>query len=292
MGRYSIKELEQLSGIKAHTIRMWEKRYALIEPQRTQTNIRFYSDNDLKKLINVSLLNANGFKISKIAAMHEREITEKVLELSLHKDDHALHINQLVTAMVQLDEEQFESTLSGFFLRYNFEQTMTEIVYPFLEKTGVLWQTHNISPAQEHFISNLIRQKIIVGIDGLPLQSDKDRVAILFLPENELHEIGLLLSNYILKKRGFRTIYLGQAVPYTDLQMVYELYKPQIMVTVITTAIDGSVGDYLKKLSKDYPCRKILITGPQARQLKPSDYPRGTAYFANVDEFISLINSV
>src|SRR5688572_19276891 len=237
MGQYSIKELEHLSGIKAHTIRIWEKRYALINPRRTETNIRLYSDNDLKKIINVSLLNTNGFKISRIAGMSEHEIIQKVLELSDARNDYSIHINQLMLAMVHLDEEKFETTLSGLFLRYNFEQTMTHIVYPFLEKTGVLWQTHNISPAQEHFISNLIRQKVIVGIDGLPLQSDGGKTALLFLPEHELHEIGLLFCHYMLRKHGFRTIYLGQAVPHTDLQKVYAEYRPDIMVTSLTTAI-------------------------------------------------------
>ncbi|HEU5145214.1 MAG TPA: MerR family transcriptional regulator, partial [Chryseosolibacter sp.] len=202
MAKYSIKELEHLSGIKAHTIRIWEKRYSLIRPQRTETNIRFYADNDLKKIINVSLLNAHGFKISKIAEMSDREIAQQVLKLSETDNNHSIHINQLVAAMVHLDEEKFESTLSGFFMRYNFEQTLTQIVYPFLEKTGILWQTGNVSPAQEHFISNLIRQKVIVGIDGLPLKAGSRKTALLFLPEHELHEIGLLFCHYLLRKAG------------------------------------------------------------------------------------------
>lgn len=268
MGKYSIKELEQLSGIKAHTIRIWEKRHSLITPSRTDTNIRFYSDDDLKKIINVSLLNTHGFKISKIADMSPEEINRNVLELTDTKNEHSVHINQLVLAMVLLDEEKFETALSGFFLRYNFEETMTEIVYPFLAKTGVLWQTHNISPAQEHFISNLIRQKVIVGIDGLPLQTNTRKSALLFLPEHELHEIGLLFCHYLLRKAGFRTFYLGQAVPYNDLLKIYEDYKPQMLVTALTTGLPkSSVQKYLGQLSQDFPCRQILVSGLQIQHL-------------------------
>ena len=286
MGKYSIKELEQLSGIKAHTIRIWEKRYSLITPQRTDTNIRFYSDEDLKKIINVSLLNSNGFKISKIAEMSGEEIAQKVLDLSDRQSDHSLHINQLVLSMVQLDEEKFETALSGFFLRYNFEQTMTEIVYPFLRKTGVLWQTHNISPAQEHFISNLIRQKIIVGIDGLPLPSENSKSAILFLPEGELHEIGLLFCHYLLRKAGFRTIYLGQAVPHRDLLSVFTEYQPEILVTSLTTALPkAAVKDYLHLLARDFPCGRILVSGLQIQNIENQAVPEPVMIIDSISAF-------
>lgn len=290
MGKYSIKELEQLSGIKAHTLRIWEKRYSLINPQRTETNIRFYSDQDLKKIINVAQLNNHGYKISRIAEMTEHELTQKVLELSETGNDKSLHIDQLILAMINLDEEKFETALSGFFMRYNFEQTVTDIVYPFLEKTGVLWLTKNISPAQEHFISNLIRQKIIVGIDALPLQSDSRKKALLFLPESELHEIGLLFNHYLLRKAGYRTIYLGQAVPHSDLKQVYDVYRPEILVTTLTTALpDTAVGHYLELLSSDFPCEKILVSGLQVRNLSPNSAIPRVSFFNNIAAFKSLI---
>lgn len=268
MGKYLIKELAQLSGIKAHTIRIWEKRYSLIRPQRTDTNIRFYSDDDLKKIINVSLLNANGYKISKIVEMQADEITRKVLEISQLNDDNSNHINQLLLAMVNLDEEQFEATLSGFFLRYNFEKTMTDIVYPFLDKIGILWQTDNIAPAQEHFISNLIRQKVIVGIDGLPLPSANRKKALLFLPENELHEIGLLFYHYVLRKAGYKTIYLGQAVPHNDLRQVYDAHQPHMLVTCLTTSLaHNTIEEYLAQLADNFPSSHILVSGRQVQDL-------------------------
>jgi DNA-binding transcriptional MerR regulator len=268
MGQYSIKELEQLSGIKAHTIRIWEKRYNLIEPERTATNIRFYSDEDLKKIINVSILNSNGFKISKIAEMSPDAIAEKILELN-HASAHVSnYINQLTLAMVDLDEEKFESILSGLFHRATFEQTMTDIVYPFLEKIGLLWQTHNVTPAQEHFISNLIRQKLIVAIDSLPLPSKTTRKVVLFLPENELHELGLLFGHYILRKAGYQTFYLGQAVPHGDLKQVFNSHQPDMLVTTVTTAVSKTkLVEYLRRLATEFPCSRILVGGSQVQNI-------------------------
>lgn len=293
MGRYSIKELEHLSGIKAHTIRIWEKRYSIIQPERTDTNIRFYSDDDLRKIINVSLLNCSGYKISKIAEMSDTEINQKVLDLSTATHNHSIHINQLVAAMVQLDEEGFEKALSGFFLRYNFEQTMTEIVYPFLEKTGILWQTGNISPAQEHFISNLIRQKIIVGIDGLPLQSDSKRIAILFLPEHELHEIGLLFCHYLLRKSGYRTIYLGQAVPYNDLAEIFKQYQPQLLVTILTSPLQNmTLEQYLNMLAADFAGAKVFVSGSQLKHINPSSTVECVKPFKSVSSLMQSLATV
>jgi len=269
MGQYSIKELEQLSGIKAHTIRIWEKRYNLIDPHRTATNIRFYSDDDLKKIINVSILNANGIKISKIAEMSSAAIAQKILEFNQTSGDVSNYINQLTVAMVDLDEEKFETILTGFFHRSTFEQTITGIVYPFLEKIGVLWQTHNITPAQEHFISNLIRQKLIVAIDSLPLPAKNTSKVLLFLPENELHELGLLFYHYLLRKAGYQTFYLGQAVPHDDLKQIFDTHRPDMLVTAITTALSKpKLLDYLVQLTTDFPCSRILVSGFQVQHLE------------------------
>lgn len=285
MGNYSIKELEQLSGIKAHTIRIWEKRYEIIQPRRTNTNIRFYSDEDLKKIINVSLLNANGIRISKIAEMSDNEISQKILEISKTDGDNAIHINQLTVAMVDLDEEKFEEGLSGSFLRYNFEQTMTEIVYPFLEKIGILWQTDKITPGQEHFISNLIRQKMFAAIDALPLPPATRPKVLLFLPEGELHEIGLLFYHYLARKAGYRTIYLGQTVPHADVKQVCAFHHPEVIITCLTTAIAGSsIQDYLNQLEKDFPCNKILVSGMQVRNLPVASPGTPLRIFKNVHE--------
>ncbi|WP_276370419.1 MerR family transcriptional regulator [Chryseolinea sp. H1M3-3] len=266
MGQYSIKELEQLSGIKAHTIRMWEKRHKIIEPSRTSTNIRYYSDLDLKKIINVSLLNTYGIKISKIADMSLDDMNKKVLELSELHNNKDIHIDQMVVAMIDMEEELFEKILNHLILRFGFEKTITEIVYPFLEKIGILWQTQNITPAHEHFISNLIRQKIIVAVDSLPLPSKTADKILIFLPEGELHELGLLFYHYLIRKAGFRTYYLGQNVPHEDLVSVYKVHQPVLMITSITSTPSIPLESIFERFENDFGQTKILVSGYQVQK--------------------------
>lgn len=270
MGNYSIRELETLSGIKAHTIRIWEKRHKIIVPKRTETNIRYYSDSDLKRIINVSLLNSNGVKISKIAGMSDEELNTEVVELTSSQNEANLFIDQLIICMIDMQEEQFEKLLSHLTLKFGFENMIIDIIYPFMEKIGVLWQTGNITPAQEHFISNLVRQKIVVAIDSLPFpQKDASKV-VLFLPENELHDIGLLFYHYIIRKNGFKTFYLGQHLPYKDLKYICDLHQPQFIVTsIIASQKPQKTRDYFETLVKDFPNTTILASGGQASQILP-----------------------
>lgn len=268
MGKYSIKELEKLSGIKAHTIRIWEKRHKIITPSRTTTNIRYYSDEDLKKIINVSLLNSSGIKISKIADMSPEVMHSQVMQISDQKAEAPVYIDQLVVAMIDLEEEAFEKTLNNLILLHGFEKTITEIVYPFLEKIGILWQTQNITPAQEHFISNLIRQKMIVAIDGLPIPPKTSKKALLFLPEGELHELGLLFYHFLTRKAGYRTYYLGQNVPHKDLLSIYSKHSPDLIVTSITSAPSTPVEKYLQQLQDDFPAASLLVSGYQVQRFR------------------------
>ncbi|HNP94532.1 MAG TPA: MerR family transcriptional regulator [Cyclobacteriaceae bacterium] len=268
MGRYSIKELETLSGIKAHTIRIWEKRHRLIIPERTPTNIRYYSDEDLKKIINVSLLNNHGIKISKIAEMSDSQIQSEIVQLTAQTSETDLFIEQLIIAMIDMEEEQFEKILSHLVIKFGFEKMITEIAYPFLEKIGVLWQTGNIDPAQEHFISNLMRQKIIVAIDSLPFAPHDARKVVMFLPENELHELGLLYFHYILRKNGFRTFYLGQHLPLKDVISVCRTHKPEALVTVLTVSAKGKkTQQYVEELLEHAPGVKLFAAGHYSTQL-------------------------
>jgi len=279
MGRYSIKELEKLSGIKAHTIRIWEKRHQLIEPQRTQTNIRFYSDEDLKKIINVSLLNNHGIKISKIAKMTPAELNGKILELSSRENEEDLFIDQLIVAMVDMEEEQFEKLLSHLIMKFGFEKTITDLIYPFLKKIGLLWQTGNITPAQEHFISNLIRQKIIVAIDSLPFAPKGAEKVVLFLPEDELHEIGLLFYHYLTKKAGFKTFYLGQHLPYNDLKTICRTFQPKYIITSLTvTTNETATSSYLNRLVKEFPASMVLASGTLISKIEPIQAPNFTSF--------------
>ena len=282
MGQYSIKELEKLSGIKAHTIRIWEKRYGIISPSRTPTNIRYYSDYDLKKIINVAAVNNTGVKISHIARFSDAELVRMVSQQSDTGMEIA-PIDQLIVAMVELDEPKFEKVFSKLSDKTGFEQLVVQVVYPFLEKIGVLWQTGNISPAQEHFISNLIRQKIIVAIDKLPFPGIKANKAVLFLPENEYHEIGLLFHHYLCKQEKVRSFYLGQSVPYGDLKNVVETHQPKFIITSLTTLLNHQSTDhYLQSLSRDFSKQTILVSG---RAMEGFDFKR----FPNISHFSNAL---
>lgn len=262
---YSIKDLENLTGIKAHTIRMWEQRYGIIRPDRTDTNIRLYGPDELKLMLNIALLNNHGYKISKIARMSYEEVCERVLETISKANNYEDQINALTVAMIDMDEEQFEKVMATNILQYGFEKTMTGIIYPFLVKIGTLWTTNAINPAQEHFITNLIRQKIIVAIDG---QFEPNRLNpkkfMLFLPEGELHEISLLFAYYIIKSRGNKVIYLGQSMPLTDVFEVYQLHKPDYLFTVVTS-VPGpeDVQEYVSTLGERFGAAHILLSGYQ-----------------------------
>lgn len=261
-GQYSIKDLEKLSGIKAHTLRIWEKRYGVIEPKRTDTNIRYYTDEELKKVLNIAILNNYGIKISKIVGLSPEELHAKVVEIGNEEVSESVQMESLVVAMVEMDEARFEKILVNCTIRLGFEQTMMKVIYPFFRKVGLLWQTGAINPAQEHFISNLIRQKLIVAIDSQGLMSKKDsRKFLLFLPEGELHEIGLLFYSYLIQKAGHKVIYLGQSVPVKDVVTVNQ-YNPAdfILTSVMSFSSTEEINALLKSILDAFPGKKILIT--------------------------------
>lgn len=262
-GKFSIKDLEKLSGIKAHTLRIWEKRHAIISPKRTDTNIRFYTDDDLKKIINVAILNNNGMKISKIADLSIDAITEEVIALSESNNAVDIHVDRLIVAMLDLDELHFEKVLSDVVIKYGFERVVTEILYLFLEKIGILWTTGNIHPAHEHFISSLIRQKMLVAIDSLPITTDPDaKKVLLFLPESELHEIGLLFYQYLYKKHGYKTIYLGQSVPFEDIVSVNKTHNPEVLMgAIVSNPLQVDLEEYVQRLASTFSDKKIVLTG-------------------------------
>jgi MerR family transcriptional regulator, light-induced transcriptional regulator len=227
MSAFTIKDLENLSGIKAHTIRMWEQRYNLLKPQRSCTNIRYYSNEELKTLLNIALLNKCGYKISHIDKMCQEEICQKVLSLRDSEAMQEIIVNELVQDMVDLQTDKFETTLSKYICNFGIENGVLQIIFPFLEKIGILWQTGHIMPAQEHFVTNIIRQKLIVAIDGLPC-CPEGRTCLLFLPEKEYHEMGLLFLYYLLKKQGMRVIYLGANVPMGDVASIADTMQPDL----------------------------------------------------------------
>ena len=233
MQEYLINDLERLTGIKAHTIRIWEKRYNLIEPERSVTNRRSYSDAQVRKLLNVTTLLSHGHKISKIASFSDEQIHEQI-EIENSKDSVDVtatgYVNDLISTMLAFDEPGFEKIFSGAVLRYGLFNTMLKVVYPFLAKTGILWTINKASPIQEHFASCILIRKLQASIDGLLPPSKRDSKFLLFLPNEEWHEIGLLFANYIIRAQGFETVYLGQNVPEENIVSIIETAKPDYLL--------------------------------------------------------------
>ncbi len=293
MIKYSIKDLEKLTGIKAHTIRIWEKRYQLISPERTSTNIRFYSDSDLKKLLNVSTLNRNGMKISNIVSMDNEEISQRIMDISDTSKDFVNQIEQLIIAMIDMDESRFDRVLSSSVIKMGFDDTVIKILYPFFEKIGILWQIGTVSPSQEHFVSALVRQKIIIAIDGQSGSYKPDsKVFLMFLPSNEWHELGLLFYSYQVKKAGFKVIYLGQSVPYEDLVEVKEKHQIDYLFTSITTPlIQRKYAEYIQQLSISFPDTQIFITGYQTNEYT-IELPENVKKINSPDDFVEVLSLI
>ena len=292
MAQYSIKELEHLSGVKAHTIRIWEQRYGILQPKRTETNIRFYDDNDLKTLLNIALLNEHGYKISKIAQMDGTQISHAVMSISTNERlDFAHQTSALLMAMVDLDEEAFDKVMSTAILQLGFERTMQDLVYPFFHKIGILWQTGNINPAHEHFISNLVRQKLIVAIDGQVLRR-REQVSryLLFLPEGELHELALLYMAYLLRSRHQQVLYLGQNLPFSDLLLAAKKYQPDYVCSVFTTTpAREEVQAYIDRLAAELPDSIHLLYGYQV-QHDFLEFPPNVRQLLTMPNFLTLID--
>lgn len=265
MNSFTIKDLENLSGIKAHTIRIWEQRYSFLKPHRTQTNIRFYSSGELKKILNIALLNKYGFKISHIDKMNEVEINDKILSLNQKEAQQERIVNSLIQYMVDLDMENFEKILDGFIQSGGIEKTISQIIFPYLQKIGILWLTNHINPAQEHLVSNIIRQKLIVGIQyaDSPVQIKKS--VLLFLPEGEYHELGLLFMYFLLKNKGVKVYYLGCSSSLDDVEFVAGIKNPDFLYTHLTTAGPKfNFEKFVTEISKKLPSIKIIISGQLA----------------------------
>ncbi len=293
MGAYTIRELENLSGIKAHTIRIWEKRYGLIAPQRTSTNIRTYCDSELRKLLNISILNRNGLKISKIARLSQDEIAHQVNRFNEDVSSTENQVESLTLAMIEMDEFRFEQVLARSIIKFGFEEAVMHVVYPFFVKVGVMWQTNSISPVQEHFVSGIIRQKFFVAIDSL-IGNDKPGVPrfVFFLPEGEYHEFGLLFFCYLAKKRGFQTIYLGQSLPVDDLPDLVRSRKIDYLVTSSSTSINGkNIQTFIEQLSTLFPDQVIFLSGSGAQQVSGKT-PDRVILIHTPSEFIGKLETI
>jgi len=262
MNSFTIKDLENLSGIKAHTIRIWEQRYDFLKPQRTTTNIRYYSNDELKTVLNFALLNKYGFKMSQLNKMMPQEIRKQILSLSDSRAIQERIINDLVQEMVDLDMETFEKIITDHIAAKGIERTVIQVLFPFLEKIGILWQTGHINPAQEHLVTNIVRQKLIVAIETTVSHVKLDKTFLLFLPEGEHHELGLLFIYYLLKSRGAGTIYLGANVPLKDAEFVVKLKKPDIVFIHLTATASGfNFERFLHDLQQRFSGINTVISG-------------------------------
>lgn len=261
---YSIHDLEVLSGIKAHTLRIWEKRYGLIKPGRTTTNIRHYTGEDLKQLLNISLLYKSGYRISSIARMSATERLSRLTTITLLKEGIEGTQEGLLLSLIEMNEARFNNAFTSVIIRFGLEEAFTKIIFPFFDRIGIMWQLGTISPAQEHFFSCLVRQKIIAATDASEYYpAENAETVLLFLPEGELHEIALLFYNYAFRARGYWTLYLGQGVPFDCIEDAIRKCTPDYIVTGITTSIQISdVKKYIEKVGRLFPCEKTFYTGP------------------------------
>lgn len=272
MAIYTIKDIEKMSGIKAHTIRIWERRYGLVIPKRTDTNIRYYSDEDLRELLNISILNKNGMRISNIAELDKDEIDKRVVSLlgSSQKYDHI--IDSMLLSMLKIDELALDKSFNKALKEYGFEQLIEDIIFPLLERIGLLWQTNAITPAHERFLTNILRHNFIVAIDKeVPLKKKGSNKIIFFLPEGELHEFGLLFYSYIARVKGYEVIYLGTSIPIQDLKEVQRVSQAKAFFSAHVTAIEKQeLEDMFDYFRETFPNLPFYITGLQVRELNPT----------------------
>ena len=290
---FSIKDLENITGVKAHTIRIWEKRYDLLSPKRSETNIRYYSNKNLQKLLNIVLLNNNNYKISKISEMKDDEISFTARELVLDRAINEEAINSLKLAMFQFDKTLFNNIYSRLLLKKTFKEIFKEIFIPFLEHVGLLWQTETILPAHEHFVSNLISQKVQVNTEELKYTTIiSDTTYVLFLPENEIHELGLLYLNYELVLRGYKTIYLGQSLPIDNLNYFFGIGKNVCFITSMTIKpYDDKITDYFNELDTilNNSNHSLIAIGKKAMEFLNHDFQSQISLYPTISKLLKEI---
>lgn len=290
--RFHIRDLEQFTGVKAHTIRIWERRYGLLKPDRTDTNIRTYDLDELKEILNVAYLNQHGHKISKIAAMPAAERERIVRSTILGEERPEGILNTLVLAMLAFDEDLFERTCDDYERMHGFRALMEDVLVKLMERIGLLWQSSAICPAQEHFVSNLIRHRLIRATQG-GAAPNGSITYVLFLPENEIHELGLLYLNYLLRANGARTIYLGQSVPREDLRQLVTLRGGEIVfvgLLVVQPSPDEALG-FLRMLRADLPEARVrfVLAGYPLKGIAATDAPEGFQLFHDLSGIIGAL---
>jgi len=292
---FSIRDMENLSGIKAHTIRIWEKRYGLLTPERTDTNIRTYGLKNLQKLLNITLLYHKGYKISKIAKLPEEEIPIIVREIVAHNSEKSHAINAFKLSMINFDQSLFFKTYNSLLAERSFREIFMEVFIPLLNELGLLWQTDTISPSHEHFISNLIKQKVYINSEKLQIiePTRKDKVFALFLPENEIHELGLLFLNYEIILKGYKSIYLGQTMPIENLVDLLKYYDNLHFVSYFTVSpTKDEIVKYVETFNKtlnESGNSRLWILGNQVQFLAQEKLPNCVETFNSIEKLINAL---
>ncbi len=295
---FSIRDLENISGIKAHTIRIWEKRYHLLEPQRTDTNIRNYSLDSLQKLLNITLLYNNGYKISNIAKIKEEELPNTVKKLV---DKTAIQndaINSFKLAMMNFDTNQFNNTYNQLLEKNSFNEIFHDVFVPLFNQIGLLWQTNVIRPSHEHFMSNLIRHKVIINTEKVQSENNfkSDKLFILFLPEHEIHELGLLYLNYEIQSKGYKTIYLGHSVPLESLIELSNFHPQQYFISYFTTEPNrGIINKYIEDFKEKIEIgekNKFWILGYQSQFIDKKLLDDNLKKFASIKKITNQLNTL
>ena len=290
MAQYSIRDIEVLSGVKAHTLRIWEQRYGFLKPLRTDTNIRYYTDEQLKNILNVSLLNRNGFRISKIANMKHEDINSEVLKIATENAEPNVYLDSLVHAMLDFDEARFEKTLTSSIVSLGFESTFNAVVFPFMQRTGTLWTTGAVRPVQEHFITNLIRRKITVATDSQFVKlTENSKKFVLFLPSGETHELLLLFTEYILRSHNHKVVYVGTSIPFDDIEYIYNDFKPDFFLTFFTVVpSELPLQGYINRIASTFPATKIVVGGAQI-MFNPVDLPKNVYAIRSCEQLLDLL---
>ena len=291
---FSIKDLENLSGIKAHTIRIWEKRYNILEPMRTDTNIRLYNVQNLQKLLNITLLHEYGYKISKIATYPEEKIPQLVREIISKKNSQNYAITSFKMAMMNFDQELFFTTFDWLISEKTFSEVFKEHFLPLLKELGLLWQSETITPANEHFMSHLIKQKILIYTESLQIlkPTKTDRVFVLSLPLNEIHQIGLLYIQYEILLKGYKTIYLGESMPIENLQDLTKYFENITFVSFMTIQPDRSViNQYVKSMGQKLLAKnnEVWLMGKMVEYIDETVLPDRIKLFYTMDETLERI---
>jgi DNA-binding transcriptional MerR regulator len=292
---FSIKDLENLSGIKAHTIRIWEKRYNLFHPNRTDTNIRYYDIENLQKLLNITFLYNNGYKISKISQLGEDKIPNLVRNLVSEQNDNGHVLNSFKMAMMNFDQALFSATYNALLKKKSFREIFYTYFIPFLNQIGLLWQTDTITPSHEHFICALIKQKILVNTEKLQnnAPSNTSKTFVLYLPDNEIHELGLMFLHYEILLKGYQAIFLGPSIPMYSLRDFLSLYDQVIFVSNFTVQPDkenirGYLQDFYDSLLKG-TTSELWISGNMLQEVNQKELPKSIFTFSRIDQLVQIL---